>query len=314
MSDANRIEAAAARWVARRDARELSPEEAVAFEQWCAEDKRHLGALVRLEAVNAKFDRAAALQGLPSAPVSRRRVWVPTAIAASLALGMVGAWQSGVLSPDAVVPAQTFTTRLGEQYRTSLADGSLIELNTATHVAVDLEPRERRIKLDHGEALFEVAKDASRPFVVETSLGNVRAVGTVFSVRVDRGLEVVVSEGVIVVERPGEPLVRVSAGESYAVGVRGDALRSPRDPEQIKRALVWREGKVAFAGQTLTEAAAEFNRYNDVRIEISDPAVGAMRFGGYYRATDPEGFAAALEKSLPITSKREGAVITLSAR
>ena len=98
---------------------------------------------------------------------------------------------------------QRYATDIGEQYRTALADGSLVELNTATRVAVDLTPEERDIHLRKGEAVFEVAKDPSRPFVVKTPLADVRAIGTVFAVRTENGLEVAVSEGVVSVERDG---------------------------------------------------------------------------------------------------------------
>jgi transmembrane sensor len=123
-----------------------------------------------------------------------------------------------------------------------------------------------------------------------------------------------VTEGTVVIERDGQEIARVTAGERYALSPSGDTRRAARQPEEITRALVWREGKVSFAGQTLREGAAEFNRYNSVKIEIEDPAVGAMRFGGYYRATDPDGFVAALEKTLPVQSERRGDTIVISSR
>jgi transmembrane sensor len=209
---------------------------------------------------------------------------------------------------------RTLATGLGEQYRATLGDGSLVELNTATRLAVDLAPEERRVVLASGEAVFDVAKDPERPFIVETKLASVRAVGTTFSVRIDRGLEVLVSEGVVIVDRDGQPLARVGAGERYSVAASGGAHTKAEPPDEIGRALVWREGKVAFAGETVLEAALELNRYNKVKIEVRDPAVGAMRLGGYFRATDPEGFATAMEQALPVDAHREGETITLSAR
>jgi transmembrane sensor len=312
MTRANRIEAAAARWVARREAGTLEPHDAAAFEAWCAEDPRHLGALVRLEAVNASLGRVAALQGIEPDAKGFKRYWIPAA-AAALVAGVMGLRQ---MSQPPASPADNriIATRLGEQYRTALKDGSLVELNTASRIAIDLEPKERRIRLVAGEAAFEVVKDPQRPFIVDTALGTVRAIGTVFSVRVDHGLEVLVSEGVVSVERNGKQVALVSAGERYSITSSGNALRSSRNPDEIKRSLVWREGKLAFAGQTLGQAAQEFNRYNVVRIEIADPIVGAMRFGGYFRATDPQGFASALEKSLPVNAERQGDTITLRQR
>jgi len=312
MTDAERSEAAAARWLARHDAGPLSAEDAAAFEIWCAADPRHLGAYVRLEAVNAQLDRAVALKGIAIDAPPRPRWWVPAAAAAAVAAAF-GVWQ--VAAPDAPAgETRQMATRIGEQYRAALTDGSTVELNTASAVAVAMAPKIREIRLGKGEALFEVAKDPERPFVVKTALGDVRAIGTVFTVRVDRGLEVLVSEGTVAIERNGEQIARVTAGERYALNAVGDAARAPRDPDEIKRSLAWRNGRIAFAGETLAQAAREFNRYNAVKIEIGDPAVGTMRFGGYFRATDPEGFGASIERSLPVEAERTGDVITLSAK
>ncbi len=312
MTEAERSEAAAARWLARHDAGPLSAEDAAAFEIWCAADPRHLGAYVRLEAVNARLERAVALKGVAIEPPQTRRWWVPVAAAAAFAAAF-GVWQIAISDAPAGETRQ-MATRVGEQYRAALTDGSTVELNTASMVAVAMAPKLREIRLGKGEALFEVAKDPERPFVVKTELGDVRAVGTVFTVRVDRGLEVLVSEGTVVIERNGEQIARVTAGERYALNAVGDAARAPRDPDEIKRSLAWRDGRIAFAGETLAQAAREFNRYNAVKIEIADPAVGTMRFGGYFRATDPEGFGASIERSLPVEAKRRGDVIVLSAK
>lgn len=317
MTGAERIEAEAARWVARRDAAALSAEETIAFEAWLARDSRHLGAVVRLEAVNARLARAAALQGIgdvPPRPSVRR--WLPAAIAASIALSLGAAWQVGLLAPTWQAESQSrqLSTRLGEQYRARLVDGSTVELNTDTRLAVAIVPRVRKVELTTGEAAFEVARDPVRPFVVSTPLGDVRAIGTVFSVNLERGLEVVVAEGIVAVEKGGREIARVSAGERYRLTSTGEAARKGEAPDAINRALAWREGKVAFAGETLAEAAAQFNRYNRIRIQIADPAVATMRFGGYFRATDPEGFARALEGALPVEATREGDVIRLAMR
>jgi transmembrane sensor len=293
---AERIEAAAARWLARRDAGPLDAAEAAAFEDWCAGDPRRLGAYVRLEAVAARMQRAGALNGMPAKAPPRAWFYPAAGIAAALALALWPA--SGVI--DDFLRTERYATDIGEQYRTALPDGSLVELNTATKVAVDLTPEQRDIRLAKGEAVFEVAKDPKRPFVVKTPLGDVRAIGTVFAVRSENGLEVAVSEGVVAVERDGKVLARVAAGETFALSRSGD--------------VAWREGKVAFAGETLAEAVAELNRYNKSKVEIADPEVASIHVGGYFRATDPAGFARALEKSFPVVAEMDGDDIVLKAR
>jgi len=315
VDSADTVEAQAARWLARREARPPSPEEERAFETWCGGDPRRLGAYVRLEAVSARMDRATALSGadLRVRPRAPRAAWTAAAAVAAAAAVVVVVWPGGPLL-QRPIESRSLATDVGEQRRTLLPDGSLLELNTATRAAVTLKRDEREVRLTAGEAVFEVAKDKNRPFIVKTALGDVRAVGTVFSVRVDRDLQVGVSEGIVEIERGGKVVARIAAGETFELASNGEAVRKGGQTEAITRAMAWREGKVAFAGETLAEAASELNRYNTVKIRIDDPDVARLRFGAWFRATDPEGFAAALAESLPVTATRDGDEIVLSAR
>lgn len=309
METADRIEAAAARWLARHEAGPLSEADARAFEAWCAGDPRRLGAFVRLEAVSARMARAGALAGMPARSAPGRWRWAAMAAAAAAVLAIA----PGALMVRDYLGAQRFSTDIGQQYRAALADGSLVELNTATRIAVELEPDRRDVRLRRGEAVFDVAKDRARPFVVKTNLADVRAVGTVFAVKAEDGLEVSVSEGVVAVERGGKVLAHVAAGETFALSRSGEVRRAAGQLEHIERELAWREGKVAFAGETLAEAAAEINRYNRRQVKIADADAAAIRIGGYFRATDPEGFAAAIEDSFPVTAEVGETVIILRA-
>lgn len=313
MGEAGRIEQEAALWVARMNGVPPDDEARVAFETWCAADPRHFGAFVRLEAVDARLSRAGALQGLVPAPPPRWQAWLPYAAAASILVALLGAWAIW-RAPVASVENRMLATQIGEQYRAALPDGSRVELNTASRVAVSFSRAARDLRLDAGEALFAVAHEPTRPFTVRTRLGDVRAVGTVFSVRTDRGLDVMVEEGRVEILREGRVVARISAGERYVLSVSGEARRSSRSAEDMRRALAWREGSIAFAGETLAEASAELNRYNRVRIVIADSRAGAHRFGGYFRATDPEAFVAALEQALPVEARREGDAIVLDSR
>lgn len=310
METAERIEAAAAAWLARHDAGPLDAAETAAFEDWCAGDPRRLGAYVRLEAVGARLARAGALSGMP-ANAPRRAWYYPAAgIAAALVLAV---WPASGVIQD-FLRTERYATDVGEQYRTALSDGSLVELNTATKVAVDLRPEQRHVRLTKGEAVFEVAKDARRPFIVRTPLGDIRAIGTVFAVRSENALEVAVSEGVVTIERNGKVVARVAAGETCSLSASGDVRHEDNQAPRIARELAWREGKVAFAGETLAEAVAELNRYNRNKLEIADPEVASIHVGGYFRATDPAGFARALEKSFPVVAEIEGDDIILRAK
>lgn len=310
METADRIEAAAARWLARHDAGPLGEAEAREFDDWCAGDPRRLGAFVRLEAVSARLDRAGALTGMPMRP---RRAWLyPAAgIAAALALAI---WPASYAVHD-LLHTERFSTDIGQQYRAALPDGSLVELNTATKVAVDLKPDAREVRLPKGEAMFEVARDTKRPFVVRTKLAEVRATGTVFSVCTDKGLEVAVREGTVEVIRAGTLVARVSAGETFSMNKDGQVVSHQAGQDaRITRELAWRDGKVAFAGETLAQAADELNRYNREKVVIADDQTAAIHVGGYFRATDPAGFARALEKSFPVVAEVDGDKVVLRAR
>ena len=94
-----------------------------------------------------------------------------------------------------------YTTPIGGIASVPLQDGSNITLNTATEVHVALTGRERDIDLERGEAFFQVAKDAKRPFVVNAGRKRVIAVGTQFSVLRDGDdIRVIVSEGTVRIE------------------------------------------------------------------------------------------------------------------
>lgn len=313
MGEARKIEAIAASWVARMDGGPLDDEARAAFEAWCDANPRHFGAFVRLEAVNAQLRRAGALQGLSRPGGTLWHTLLPYAAAASILLALFTAWTIW-WSPVAPDQTRMLATQIGEQYRAALPDGSRVELNTGSRVAMTFSRAARDLRLDAGEALFAVAHDPARPFTVRTRLGDVRAVGTVFSVRTDRGLDVMVEEGRVEVLREGQVVARIAAGERYMLSAAGEARRASQSAEEMSRALAWRDGSIAFAGETLAQASAELNRYNRVRIVVGDPRAAAYRLGGYFRATDPDAFVAALEQSLPVDAHRSGDVITLSSR
>lgn len=344
MENGRTIEAIAAEWWARRAAGPLSASESAAFEHWCASDLRCRGAYLRLEAVNARITHLVASGALwpsvdaPPPPVPPHVASPPVAsppvasppeayppgvgdgrwswssigtIAALVALAVA-------ISGDIIRredPTLDLATRVGELHRTTLADGSTVELNTATRLEVTLRPGIREISLERGETLFEVAKDKKRPFVIHTPLADVRAVGTAFLVRSDQSrLEVAVRQGVVAIEHDGREIARVSAGQTFALDPDGKTVRQDRQMDAIDRQLAWRDGVLAFAGEPLSEVAEQFNRYNRVKIRIGNPRIGALHIGGRFKSTDPEGFAAALPQDFAVASRRDGDAIILDDR
>lgn len=307
-NDRTNIDGIAAAWVAREDRGPLSPQEREQLDAWLGSDRRHLGAHARARAVFVHFDRARAL-GPQQDPVaggsedrrvagrrSRRWFWA-AGMAACLCVAVLVRMTGG-----------HYGTGIGEVRRVPLPDGSAITLNSDSEVEVDFDDSMRRVRLLRGEALFDVAKDRGRPFVVEAASTRVTAVGTSFTVnRVsDRKVQVLVREGVVELvddAREQQPPVRLEANTwAVATPARKPDVQPLRTPE-VERRLAWREGMLSFSGTTLADAAAQFARYSEVRIIIDDPAVAQLRVVGLYSATDPMGFAQAVAVSLGLQAE-----------
>ena len=217
-----------------------------------------------------------------------------------------------------------------------LADGSQVMLDTQSELQVSFSPSERLVRLTHGQAFFEVSKDAHRPFVVDTGRRRLVAVGTAFDVRLDGDqLKVTMLEGTVRVERteeastplgvPGTAIppgatVRQVRGRplssrlgrpmpwrpsSPANSLSADAQREDRvrttDPE---RDTSWRRGQVIFENTRLAEAVAELNRYSEAKIQLADPELGDIRLSGAFATGRPTVFVEAITAYYPIEVTR----------
>jgi transmembrane sensor len=297
---AEAINEQAMEWIARldRDGRD-APLQAE-LDAWLAGDTRRQGAFLRAEAAWNMLDRASVLtpEQEPAAPpigIARRRLLVGGGgLAASLA-ATAGGW----LTWRAIHTVKIGTAK-GEIRRVPLRDGSMAIVNTATVVKVDLQPKLRAVALAQGEAWFEVAKDQTRPFVVTAGDVRVRAVGTAFSVRrLPTGAVVQVTEGVVETWCVGDEAgaVRLGKGGKAIITPAAKPTVVPQAAEQIDRDLAWRTGLIILDGDTLAQAAAEFNRYNDRQIVIKDPELAAQTYVGRFHTNDPEAFV----KSVALT-------------
>lgn len=291
--DENPIDGAAAEWAAAV-ARGLTPEEEKSLAAWLAADDRHHGALVRSQAIwLAIGDRSPA--GIARRPERRptvvtRRRWLAGA-GVGLAAGV------GALAWVRIADAHRFGTRRGEVRQSPLDDGSSVSLNTETRVVAQYSEQRRSIRLDQGEAWFDVAKDPGRPFVVNVGDVSVTAVGTAFTVRrfVDH-VEVVVTEGVVEA-RLGAVFQRVKQAQAAAIHQAGGITVREVDAGRMHRALAWRSGLIVLDGERMDDAVATFNRYSDRPVRLA-PRLAADRMVGVFRTQDAEGFARAAGKLL----------------
>jgi len=318
MSAARDIEDRAARWLIRREEPDWSERDQAELDSWLAESMAHKAAFWRLEHGWREADRIRSL-GLAAEQHGERpaslvfRWWKPAAIAASLAAVVgVGAIQ---FAPDrqpsgheAVMAQVRFDTPVGGRRTVPLSDGSRIELNTATIVRAGVASDRREVWLDRGEAYFEVAHDADRPFIVHAGSRTVTVLGTKFSVRRDENRVIVsVVEGRVRIEdsRTGQAArAAIISGGDVAIARGPSTLLAARSEERVESALAWRDGMLAFDQATLAEAASEFNRYNPKPIVITDPQAASIRVGGTFQASNVDAFVRLLRDAygLRVTS------------
>lgn len=302
------IDRLAGDWLAREDGGALSAAERAELTAWLEAEDRHLGAYVRLRAASARLNRLAALKSDQAPPemieavrpaALDRRGLIAAGLAAAVAIGVGGGywvWQA----------PRTYRTDIGEMRRVTLRDGSMVALNTNSVLKVDYSGERRELWLSRGEGHFIVAKDRTRPFVVHAAGASVTAVGTAFTVRAEARapVRVTVTEGVVSLEPPGREQARlVGAMQQAAVAVAASQIR-PVSAVEIQRSLAWTDGRIMLEGQTLGEAAAEFNRYNDRKLVVSGAAASAQ-VGGVFRTSEVETFARTAAPSLGLTMQVE---------
>lgn len=335
--DSRGIELCAAEWLARREFGAWADDDEAALQGWLAADTTHRVAFLRLQAAWAESDRLRALAaGWRQAGPPPRGYWTTPAGDCIELVPRVSPCRARLPRIAAVamlVIACTLATGLGwrgydrvdsVQYRTALgatdtlplADGSQATLASDSRIEVRLSRRQRHVALAQGEAFFSVAKDPGRPFVVAAGGHDVVAVGTRFSVRCDGSdLRVVVTEGTVRLESRGatRPAALLPAG-SVALVRHDDVLVRSVPLEDAEHMLDWRQGLLAFRDTTLADAAAEFNRYNARKLVIGDPAAGALRIGGSFRADNTAAFVRLLEQGFPLRVEDRSERIVLHSR
>lgn len=321
--------AEAAAWVARLHGSGRSHALEAGFRRWLKADPAHAAVF---EMATEAWEIGGSLPGsavprmadpFRERDCGRRSSRSYFAIAAALGALAVGALF--YLGRDHSVIA----TKVGEQRMLTLDDGTRIFLNTDTRLSVREDATGRRVRLDDGEALFDVAKDPHRPFVVAAGDREVVALGTSFVVRRDeRRLTVTLVEGKVAVS----PVhgARIGAGEDSGAppsiaGEPAAAVLAPgqrltfvgRKPPQLdepamEKVTAWRRGEVILDKTRLRDAVEEMNRYSAVRLIIDDAAAADIRVSGIFRAGDSARFAQAVGETYHLAVAHEPRRILIS--
>jgi len=287
---------AAADWLARLsgpgvDASPMSDELAADFDVWVSEPANGaaydaaLSVLLEIEAAAPQVLDGlsdAASQERPSR-LAFRRAWMTIGGLAAAAAVAVAITPLSVFVPETL----TFATAKGEHRQIRLADGSTVELNGGSKLTVTMARNERRLTLPEGEALFDVAPDKARPFLIAAGDRTVRVVGTRFDVRHLGGqLSVTVERGVVEV-RPSDgangrtwrlhPGQRLDTAAIATPGVAPTVQLSEADPVSVES---WRSGRLIYRDRPLGDVVADLNQQFAKPIVLEDPALASLHVSG----------------------------------
>jgi len=255
MKDIRAIDEVAARWHARAMTRALLPDEERRLEAWLAEDARHRLAYADIAAAGYALEQAAPAVAIPARTSRHWPIWVGAAVTPLLlVLALLWAphawqdWHSDV------------RTAVGALRVEHLVDGSVLQLDTDTAVALPFAPDQRDIELLRGSLAVEVAKDYAHPFRVHCAGVEARAVGTHFIVarRAD-SIEVGVTAGTVAVRADdGSAPILVQAGQRALVEMRNRAIRTETLPAA---SYAWTRGVLSFERVPLRQVVTEIARY-----------------------------------------------------
>ena len=314
------IDTDAALWAARLEGGTLDAADRNALDAWLAASPAHRAALSLYCQFSADLEVqlpalvAAGRVALP-APAPRRS-WSLKLITSS-AFAAVAAIALAVVLTRPAAP-EAHATAGAQRQTITLADGTRIELNARTQLTVALGSAERRVRLASGEAFFQVAKDASRPFHVETPAGTVRVTGTAFNVLAESAstLDVTVLEGSVAVSPASSnagpmapspsPLApyALTASDHLSLRPGSGVIVNKLSAANLANTLAWRQGAVVFDDVPLAAALARFAHYHDRRITAS-PDVADLRISARFELDDLDGFFASLSELKSVRAVRD---------
>jgi len=304
----------AAHWFLRLREADIDADDIEAALAWLAESPEHQAAYDAVERVWAGPAEPSPIRE-PEPAATRRfipaSVW-RVAAAILVLVGLATGARFFSRGEETPVPVR-YASVVGETRSIALADGSTVTLGAASAISVEYAARVRRVVLTDGEALFSVAKNPARPFIVEAAGGSAQALGTVFNVhRGPEGVTVAVAEGVVQVKATTDtpaPAVRLPAGTevTYTAQAELGAVRNVR----AERVGGWRRGVLSFIDRPLGAVVADLNRYSTRLIAIDDESLKQMRVSGSVTTAGIEEWLRALQGTAAIELRESDRALTL---
>lgn len=318
----NTIDDEASLWLVRLDNGNLSEQSRKELKAWLSADERHQVALKAMADIWHDMDEVLMMVNDENASKNASiwpiltPVFKPLLLAASVSFFAIFIW----LAMPANVEKHSYATLIGQQMDTRFEDGSVIHLNTNSHIETEFSDEKRIIKLIKGEALFEVAHDPDRPFIVYAGDRLVQAIGTKFVVHLaSENIQVTVTDGKVKMSKVAlntslddikelnsatieKDDIFIAKGEK----VIADSNQAPKlshiEPENIARELSWLDGKLIFDNERLFDVIKQINRYDNIEIVLEDPSLHDIKISGRFDLGDSEALIEAIELSFNIKS------------
>jgi len=315
----NSIDDQASIWLVRLDNGKLSEQSRKEFKIWLSADPRHQVALKAMADVWHDMDEVLIMMNDESS-VKTLSLWPilkPVMLAASISFMAMLVW---LIIPENV-QRNSYATLVGQKMDATFDDGSIIHLNTNSHIETEFSDDKRIIKLIKGEALFEVAHDPNRPFIVYAGDRLVQAIGTKFVVHLkSENIQVTVTDGKVKMskvplntklsdidelnsEETHQDDVFITKGEKVITGKNHAPKLIHIKPENMQRELSWIDGKLIFENERLFDVIDEINRYVDLEIVLEDSSLHDLRISGRFDLGDSEALIEAIELSFNIESQ-----------
>lgn len=303
--------AEASDWVVRL-ANDVDQDTALDFDRWLDASVDHARAFDAVLNTSLSYSRhreALAELGSERRRSAPQRRWM-------LAAG--GAIAAAALAAILVVPqisrqsVQVFETAHGERRQLTLADGTSLHLNGATHLSVRFDGEARKVVLDRGEVVFDVVHNADRPFFVTAGDRTVRVVGTQFDVRrISGNVSVTVSRGAVEVRPNSGP------GATYRLHP-GQKLDHFEGQSEVKVSAVepaevmgWRSGRLVLRDKALSDVVDDLNQQFAIPLRIEDPALAALPVSGVLVLDAQDAVIRRLALLAPVRAVRSDAGIVL---
>jgi transmembrane sensor len=297
---------------------------------WAEIDRRvqDVGSFASMPEIRAMRGAALDIARDRAARSPRTRWSLAAAIAASIVGGLSWIELSAPVptdqGPAAGPDVRRFATGVGQRRDVVLADGSKVTLNTASLIEVRYAPDRRDIRLLEGQAMFHVAKNPGRPFVVSANDRQVTAFGTTFDVRIRQSgqVQVLLVEGRVRVEPtrrqgldrliPALARTDLRPGEEFFADASGTGNVTNAD---VERETAWDRGVLIFRNDSVGEAVREINRYSAMQLLIDDPGVASLKISGIFPTASREDFIAALQTLYPVAARPDqGGIVRLGWR